>query len=412
MSKVDEPLGVVVVAGNKGYVHKEFVFIEKQLIWDALIRAWPVKEEKGMAFVFMPEKAAKYQKAKPMSCLYNAVDFYMNALLGRKMDSADHDFFDEHPLTGKNGVSQPNTLRVTHELTEPYGVCVSRVRVWPGTTIAGDLKQWMGVLGVNPLAMLDRQTSNKTFCEKTGLPEADADRQFRFEFSEEPLRPAISCGTYYEDDKGTKKIVGHASYESPRAPYLSHIMQFQLAHRDKVNWDKEPVFGDVENPNTDRQLALYSCLDQNGEPLYKSIETPKNRGSLPKQDSEGTTFIGPRGGFSSPTKKQIRTCFLCYSETGDRVGANICIRCWAIFLKDIACNECGHFLANEAQVSGLSGLHRKGADWFITITCGSCADKTELMCLPGTAANAVQKAIRGEEDGVVTGHNKRTQNTR
>lgn len=406
MKKANQPLGVVLVIGeDKESMHKEFVFDDRKHIWGTLLECWPTIEDKGVTFVLMPLKAAKFQKSKPMTCLYSAIDSYMSSLLGRKLDVSDADFFDEHPLTGSLGVSQPNTLRVAHELTGPYGVCVSRVRLWPGTTIAGDLKQWIGVLGMNPLAMLDRQTSNKMFCDKTGLSIADAERQFRFEFSEEPLRPAISCGTYNEN----KIVVGHASYESPRAPYLSHIMQFQLAHRDEVNWEKEPVLAAIENPNSDRCLSLYQCLDPEGKPMYTRMNSHSSRGSLPQTNqNSGTTLMvhQPRSGFSTPVKRQIRTCFLCYSETGDRIGANLCIRCWSIFLKDVACGECGHWLATAQYTSAMAGLYRRGIDWYMSVRCSSCQEKNDLLCLPGTVSNAIQKAMRGEDDGVVThGHN-------
>lgn len=415
MSKADQPLGFVVVVGkSNNNVYKEPVYSERDNVWDAFISCWPVVKDKGITYVYIPESAAKFRKTTPMACLYNAIDAYMVGLLGRKLDRADHDFFDAHPLTAREGVSQPNTLRVVHEITEPYGVCIARVRAWPGTMLGGDLKQWVNVLGMNPLAMLDRQTSNKGFCAKTGLPLDEADRKFRFEFSEEPLRPAISCGSYTQGKDGAKTAMGHASYESPRSPSLSHILQFQLTHREKINWEQEPVFGATEELDTDKSLSLYECLTPEGKAMWSKIETLKPRGSLPKAYSAGgeTSMVHkPRGNFASPVKRQIRTCYLCYSETGDRVGANLCVRCWTLFTKDIACGECGHFLSTEQYTSFLSGLYRRGNDWYLSIKCGSCEEKNEIMCLPGTVANAVQKAVKGEEDAVTTDI-RRTQNTR
>jgi hypothetical protein len=260
---------------------------------------------------------------------------------------------------------------------------------------------------MNPLAQIDRQTSNAKFCEATGLPKDDADRMFRFEFSEAPLRPAIVCGTY--EDKGFKIAVGHATYESPRARNAGHVLQLQIDYKERVNWEVEPSFSDVTTESVDRELSLYECLDGQGNPLHHAL----TRGSLPQgtTESSATTMVhqppAARWDVVAGAKtqnQQVRTCYLCYTDSAKRIGANLCVNCWALFLKDVRCGECGNWLTAITFTSPLTALKKRGKDWYVTAKCGWCSEPNELICLPGTVANAIQKAIRGQmdDDGIVS----------
>lgn len=414
MSKEKAPFGRVVVVNKDGQrVHGEWVEADRPVSWAALLDNWPHDIEGEDIVVRLPLEAAVFKKPKPLTCLISAIDSYMNSILGRKLDNSDRDWFDDHALTGKGGVSQPNTLRVAQELIEPYGLRISRVRVAPGVMLTGDLLQWPKVLGINPLAMANQQTSNADFCQQMGLPLEDAERMFRFEFAEGSIRPAILCGEYGYNDKGTRVVMGHASYEGPRAKLVAQgLLQFQIQPAEKMNWEQDPVFAPVMDEESNRELDLFASRGKDGEAMWKH----NNRRSLPPSqtstqagETQTTTMVhqplGPVGLVSSGKKGQIRDCFLCASTTADRVGANLCIRCWAIFCGFIKCEECGNPMTGPTMTSAFRRMWRRGPDWWIGIECCWCAEETEVLCVVGSDADDIAKCIRAEDPFEPRGNN-------
>lgn len=412
MSKNKDLLGYLSVhTQDEKIVHTEPVYVEKRGLWEAYLDNWPSATDKGDLFCFIPVEKAVFRKAIPLPCLFSSVEGYVQSMLGVKLDWSDKKFFEDHPLTGRSGVSQQNTLRVAQEIIDPYNLRISRLQVRPGTMVTGDLKQWMNVLGVNPFALADRMTPNAKFAETTGLPLDDADRMFRFQFKEGLLRPCISCGAYATKDGS--RAIGHASYEAPRSRLDNSILQFQIERN--VNWDKEPVFGDVEPVDQERDLEMYNSLGKDGRPMYSHL-ADKNvaqytRGNLPgkatqKGSKEGTRMVntpallGPVG-MSTKERKPIRDCFLCGNTTGDRIGANVCVRCWVLYLKEISCGHCGQKLAYNENGSvwytkGFT-LFRRGPDWFFKLKCSACDEQNEVTCTKGSISHAVQAAMRGED---------------
>lgn len=174
----------------------------------------------------------------PLMCTYDAVDKYCESLMGVRLCTDDRDFFKTHPLVETDGVPFQHTLRVVQELIDPYGLRISRVQVAPGLSLKGDILQWRKVLGINPMALTDRQTTNKDF----GQP-----GDYRFEYHTEALFPAVSCGIvgYAENGVSTGQSGGHATYVPPRRRALAAMLSFQIDRAEHVLWKKQPVFEPV-----------------------------------------------------------------------------------------------------------------------------------------------------------------------
>lgn len=214
----------------------------------------PLLRVNGAEIVVLTESAAKkwvitdeikrFGGKQPLMCTYTAIKDYVEKLHGIRFSYEDEKFFKEHPLVETDGCPMGATLRVAQELIEPYGLRVSRVQLTPGVNPVGDLAQWRRVLGCNPKAMSDRDTSNAVWREET-----KDDTDYRFEFAERGLRPAVSCGiALASDNYTTGASMGHARYVAPRETPNCPILTFQMERAREVPWKKPPVFAAVANP--------------------------------------------------------------------------------------------------------------------------------------------------------------------
>ncbi len=250
--------------------------------------------------IYIPEEAVRVVVQGPprcADCLLVATDGYMSRVLGIGLDRFDREFFNRHGLVRPEGVPEQSTFRVVQELVEPYGLRISRVRVCKDSHVRGDMLQWQNILRVNPLGLSDQRLSNAEFAEVTGQPLGTVDTDFRFEYSDEPMRPAIMCSADGQE---------HAEYRGPRGPSKSDAMQIRVDRG--VVWHKEPVFPEVAVKEDVRRILL------------SSIELPN-----------GKTLFG--------TDKKI--CSLCHSIVLQYKAGTCCWACWITFVKFWSCRQCG-----------------------------------------------------------------------
>ena len=163
---------------------------------------------------------------KPGPCLFDSTASLLQAIHGKQLHFSDRDYFDNHPLLEPHGTPTPYTARVVQEIVEPYGLRVCRIRLRKGFTPTGDLRDWMTYLGCNPVAAENLHFTNAQFGEMTGQTTDAVDRQFAFDFDDEPLRPSVICEAAMVNHFIAP--VGHASYLAPRKKHGEWWLSLQF----------------------------------------------------------------------------------------------------------------------------------------------------------------------------------------
>ena len=166
---MDENLGTILGTDKNGKVKRRIVVTGyMKLSWDKLVNLYPKGEgKKGEPdpVIMMPLKHIMVKKTKkwrktPLLCGLQATRDYLEAILGVKLSKEDKSFYEDHPLLEEDGLPTASTLRVVQEMVDPYGLRISRVRVQQGLHLTGDLKLWRKILGVNPMALTDKDSTN------------------------------------------------------------------------------------------------------------------------------------------------------------------------------------------------------------------------------------------------------------
>lgn len=333
----------------------------------------------------MPSENARYYKryaARPViqSCLFSATNEYLRHLHGIALDAVDDKrWFEDHPLVGPDGVGQADTARVVQELVEPYGFYISAIRVKQGVTAFGDIAQWPFVLGCNPLGLTDHNTTNKDWHIATGDKTL-----FAFEYSNKPLRPAISCGSAVTSGDG------HATYAGPRSKQVS-LLDIQLSRTKK--WLKEPSFPEL--------IA---------KPEAQPVETLDLRESLAP---DGTRMGGkiiysysfPGLSQKPSTNDKSALCYVCgfTISTKHHNVPHVCMLCYRALWRGFRCIKCNESLTTIPPTYAGIGKYKKTKLWFVQGRCVKC---NELMALseegkddkPRLIAQAVSGQWVGDRD--------------
>lgn len=356
-------------------------------------------------------------KKSPLMCTYDATKNYLESILGIKLSEEDREFFSQHPLVQTDGVPFPDTLRVVQELVEPYGVFISRVQIAQGYSVRGDIRQWRRVLGINPMALGDRMTSNAEFEERTGGKVSTED--FRFEFTNEPLFPSVSCGVIGATQGVTGSTGGHAVFVPPRRRANGSLLAFQLSRGAETVWHIPPIFEEIPAP-TPKVVTAFDLDSWYKSGFRESTFAPKTTvvahvsGKRTKEGKEevveeGQTWIekaqdralGILGGMVQSALGLVldqinqkypsdghgitvlddagnRVCFMCKRAAVHRKHTwkipGICDQCWNSLGEKVTCGKanCRHdvfypifdFVRVEA---GTAGQHDR-----LFINCRSC----------------------------------------
>lgn len=328
-------------------------------------------------------------KPTPLMCLFNSTKDYCANILGVGLSTEDRTFFEKHPLPEKDGVPMPHTLRMVQELIEPYGLRVSRVHITPGVSITGDLLQWRSVLGVNPKAYTDRQTSNEEY--KHDNPD-DPD-EYRLNFTSHMLRPSITCGAFIsggEDGKNFGSGGGHASYNPPRMNPGSPVMSFQIDRKENVPWIKDPVFPELEAEVEKREIVF--SLDAWWEWRKKSNVSKSSGGIVGTitrfVSGKGTDKDEPKGNTLHRAHHEAYDtifCQMCKNYEGGKVvfstikplpnaGPGICDACWLDALSNVVCNH----EKKECAEGYMGWTYLQHSVSELKLMCNSCSKSATL----------------------------------
>lgn len=247
-------------------------------------------EKDGQLLVPVDRCTFTYAEPKFNPCVFTATNDYMQARWGRKLDDSDRRWLARHPLSTDGGVPQEYTATCVDQLVGPYGMRVARMRLRKGSLVLGDsIMSWMISLGVNPMAMADRQTSNAEAAEKMGIPVEQANQLWRVEFADDPLPCSIIGERGWTNQTGVSvgSFGGHARYLAPRSRAGDWFISLQLEPDDKVAYLTPPpnpeyverkgdptlIVQSIKRPDSDQQVAIKTATKWHrpGEPPPTSV---------------------------------------------------------------------------------------------------------------------------------------------
>lgn len=372
----EEPVTVVVTSDGAEVSRKTFVPFTPEYA-DALAQVYPYSlDDKGFITLRIPKEAYKvrdagYRGPKPLMCGFHATKSYMNAMFGMSLDLDDEKFYETHPAVKPNGLPAAETLRVIQELIDPYGLRVSRVRLTPGVSVPPELLLWFNHLGVNPLALSDRITSNAEFAEASGMDLGEVDKMFRLDFGEKPLKPGIIC-TSGNVGTGYGTVGGHAQYGGPRCKIAKADMSLQLTRVALDPWGElgAPKFADLgefDSATTEPDLyqmwlAAYASPEFMGRALKQPFgsdidaririrpsairayeESRKRTTSFPTtpiiHPDRGTVHATGSVRSISTYKDRCRVCDTKLNEAELNHSARFCFPCWGVLFYNTRCER-------------------------------------------------------------------------
>lgn len=422
-----EPVTVVVM-DSEGKEVKTTVFVPWAIEYaDALTQIYPwVLDKDGHLILAIPEPGyrdkAEYAEPprKPLMCGFDAANDYLQAIFGLRLHTVDRNWYEDHPMTVPDGLPMGATLRVLQELGEPYGMRIARVRVAPGTSIPEGVAIWQKYLGVNPLALGDRTTSNDEFAEMAGIEAAAAHRDFRFEFGDVPLRPSIACTSGLTTDPKaiTGWTGGHAFYLPPRGKQAKADMSIQFARTERDPWGElgAPSFEALdaklppEPPRVPDLAQMWNAIpievrDKLEKPFVFEFTVRPHRIPKPKYNYPPvggysvTKSLPPAGGattaagipdehkYQDGAPVPVGHCRAC-GENINIVGGTkysgsfFCLNCWTCLFHTIDCpcdfngEKCGTVWVD--LVPTYRGWDRNKAQ--IYVACPRCTKKCWLDC--------------------------------
>lgn len=369
----------VAIIAEDGQVLAEYPSYGLLIDWQSMARKFETKDfddkELGkISVVYVPASMGYVTeidlnakpKKRPLMCTYDAVKNYCESLLGVKFAYEDSEFFESHPLVQEDGVPFPDTLRVVQELITPYNLRISRVRVAPNYGVPGDIKQWRKVLGINPMALADRVTTNAEFAAKMD-GKVDVSH-FRFDHGSEALFPSVSCGVIGSVQGVTGSTGGHAVYVPPRRRATGALLSFQIARAEHAIWRVEPVFPDLATIVASKKLikaydtkawydkhehtsytvgAGWNKAKETAKAVTKAITGPVVHPKIePPTISKGSELISAYGYTWNEhgivvTEDGAPACYRCRRAAAQRRHTfeipGLCDSCWLLVCLEINC---------------------------------------------------------------------------
>jgi hypothetical protein len=273
---------VRVIVKETGQVYESYKFFDGKDLRDS---GMPFTTDgEGVPVFVLGINQLRFREVIPtvQMCAYDAVRNYVEHWCGKVLDHNDQSFFKRHQWTDKDGIGLACMPTVIHQVVEPYGLGVSRIRFPVGLySPLEDRDAWAASLGENPL-----QISNPEFAEQMGQDVDEVNEMFRMDYGELPYAPSVLA---YGDT--TKSGGGHVTYIGPRG-------------RSRENWQIsvciEPLTGFkykvplVLTPPTDKASTL--------ELEWNEIrdEEGKKIGPGTTYNTKGASFNRSGKGNSSP----------------------------------------------------------------------------------------------------------------
>lgn len=213
----------------------------------------------------------KRQRIAPLACAYHATKGVLKNLFGVEFSQEDEAWFLGHGLLQPGGLPMPDTLRVIQGLIAPYNFRVSRVRILPGLAVRGNMLEWRPILGMNPMALADRGTTNAEYAEAVGQPLVQVNNLYRMEYNAEPFTAGVVC------EASEKSEHGHASYAAPRRKTTGdELISYQIARVSADPWVMEPpewpyveaeieevldIWAMVRREDTEKKERIFELVD-------------------------------------------------------------------------------------------------------------------------------------------------------
>jgi hypothetical protein len=245
-----------------------------------------------------------------LSCAYDATEKYLEYNKGKKFTYSDKTWYTNHPNTESSGLPFDSTITVLNDLVAPYGIGVKKVYMIKGTSGFEETGVWKNVLGINPAASIDSNTSNTDFVNQLGGEETAKSlafdvNQYAFEFiAEDELigKPVIAmCGgpSMTSTNHTSNQPLGHASYYGPRERVRNWKIAIEYDFIENCNrFIPAPTID--YNPVLMQKLDWRECRDNNGikvkdfvasyQEKLEYLEDPEYIGKL--KDKLSKTFVG------------------------------------------------------------------------------------------------------------------------
>jgi hypothetical protein len=348
-----KPAGRIMVVCKDGTMNGPWVVSSSDYdFWDLLVLAYPAAD--GTCYI--PEDHCDFEYKLPSfnACTFRACEDYLQARWGRKLHTTDQDWLAQHPLATDQGLPTAATPICLQGMLEPYGMGVSRVRVRKGLLLIGDeLTKFAFALGCNPIGLQDNQTDNVQFSALTGgqVSPEEADRQFRFEFSDHALPGSIVGEIGWTSGGGVQAgaLGGHARYLAPRAQPGNWQISIQLAPLEQIRYMVPIALPEYTPRRGDGTLLLGSITKLDGslvavkhqgwyytpdEAADRKANPGKYTSSRPTTTSATPTSTGPDSGSSGSSAGTQGTLGSPITSKSDRTPEADTYRVHVTYIRD------------------------------------------------------------------------------
>ena len=266
-----------------------------------------IETDEEIRIVFIPENA-KWKRpgttgyGSVLMCAHDATKKYLANMLGVGLDTADAQWYREHPLTETQGLPEAHTLTVLSDLVRPYGIGISHIYVKKSCSAYDEHHAWQAALGINPEALVDRNKSNKEFLNELGLEgEALAFMQnqaknWNFEYVDQIPSPCIAMSGAGNVAVGSAGGGGHTTYYGPREGVRNFKMGLRFDRLENIKYLTEipTLEGATATEAPLLELDFYACLSNNGKTMTMCDSTYTRPGS--QNTGSGYAYQGNYGG--------------------------------------------------------------------------------------------------------------------
>lgn len=341
------------------------------------------KDKTEIDTIVVPAEQALFStrlRVAPLACAFHATKGVLKNLFGVELSSEDEDWFLNHGLLEPGGLPMPHTLRVIQGLISPYNFRIARVRITPGFTLKGNLLEWRPLLGMNPMALADRGTTNAEYAEATGEPLEQVNNLYRMEYNATPFTAGVVC------EASDGNACGHASYAAPRRKASGREwMSYQLSRTSSDPWTlEEPTWEYIQAPE-EAFLDVWAMIRVEEKSAFMGEPPAQPRLALEEPPAK-------EGGTKLLAFKNSGTCCMC-GKGEVSTKEPICGECWTIIWDGYSCPDkyCGAELYKRppkflSADLGQGTLHTE---------CRRCNEPIEIHAATDEGVQMALRAIAG-----------------
>jgi hypothetical protein len=259
--------------------------------------------EDGVPTATIPINNLRFKKVQPsvQMCGYNGTDSYLKHWMGRELDSDDASWYRYHEGTDTDGLGLAWVPTALHQLVEPYGVGVCRIRLPLNRFfLFQDRNGWIASLGMNPLAMQDASMTNESFATAAGDSLDEVDGLFRVDYGDAPLAPSV---TAFETSLATGG--GHIEYLGPRGNGSGRpwAVSVQFDWLDRIHYYVPLQITEYKEKGKCYELVWDAIVDNEGKTVVPSLVSTVSRAATSGY-SHRHEYTGPRTGYYDGRSQQ------------------------------------------------------------------------------------------------------------